>query len=41
MAVLVMTQTHLWLSMTSIKEINKTPLLNAPISEKGLYSETP
>lgn len=40
MAALVMTQTHLWLSMTSIQETEKSPLLNAAISEKCLFGDT-
>ncbi|KAJ7993900.1 hypothetical protein DPEC_G00259490 [Dallia pectoralis] len=39
MATAVVTQRHLWLSLSSLKECQKAPLLNAPVSTTGLFGE--
>lgn len=39
MAALVATERHLWLSQTSMKEKDKTLLLNAPVSPAGLFGD--
>ena len=40
MAALVATERHLWLSQTSMKEKDKSLLLNAPMSLTGLFGDT-
>ncbi|KAJ8015948.1 hypothetical protein DPEC_G00002000 [Dallia pectoralis] len=39
MATAVVAQRHLWLSLSSLKECQKAPLLNAPVSTTGLFGE--
>ncbi|KAJ8009685.1 hypothetical protein DPEC_G00094080 [Dallia pectoralis] len=39
MATAVVTQRHLWLSLSSLKECQKAALLNAPVSPTGLFGE--
>ena len=39
MAALVATERHLWLSQTSMKEKDKSLLLNSPISPAGLFGD--
>ncbi|KAJ8007675.1 hypothetical protein DPEC_G00096620 [Dallia pectoralis] len=39
MATAVVTQRHLWLSLSSPKECQKAALLNAPVSTTGLFGE--
>ncbi|KAJ8007829.1 hypothetical protein DPEC_G00098260 [Dallia pectoralis] len=39
MATAAVTQRHLWLSLSSLKECQKAALLNAPVSTTGLFGE--
>ena len=39
MAALVATERHLWLSQTSMREKDKSVLLNAPVSPVGLFGD--
>lgn len=37
MANLLVAERHLWLTLTAMKETDKAALLNAPISDSGLF----
>lgn len=39
MASLVLAECHLWLNLTDIREKNRTFLLNAPLSQEGLFGD--